>query len=68
VKNHIASRHRPFDGSSIPEVSGNAISPQAVDISNITAGPHQQSQIRALLSQNARNVAADESGGACDEG
>ena len=36
-------------------------------VAQIARGTHQQPQFRALVGQNARDVRAKKSGGACDE-
>lgn len=58
VKNHLAARHRLFQGGRIAQIARRGLSLQTFEVLQITGQPYQQSQISSLVRESAGYVGA----------
>jgi len=68
MKDRVAAGNCVVERRGIAEVASGSLGVQAFQIFQVAGRAHEQAQVSALRGQNARDVGAEESGGACEKG
>jgi hypothetical protein len=68
MKHGIAAGHGPFERGDITQIAGCRLSLESLKVSQVAGRANEETQVGALIGQNARDMGAEKSGGAGDKG